>query len=96
MLWVVASKVLCRFYTRHRFFYHALLLEIQHRTVYNLRHKSWFRYMVNFPHIERVETISDGHDLDNEDYLSNDNYFNGNHRIEIKNSPYENIYKNLD
>ena len=52
----------------------------------------FIRYIVNFPHIDKVEKISDGHDLDNKDY----DFKYGNDKVEIKNTPYENVYKDVE
>lgn len=52
----------------------------------------FIRYMVNFPHIDKVENIIDGHDLDNEDYNEDHN----DNSVEIKNTPYEDVYKDIE
>ena len=50
----------------------------------------FIRYIVNFPHINNIEEICDGHDYDNTDY---DNH-SKNH--ESKNCAYEDVYKLSD
>ncbi len=51
----------------------------------------FIRYIINFPHITKIEEICDGHDYDNNNYQEMD--FN---KIEIKNCPYEDVYKIVD
>lgn len=46
----------------------------------------FIRYIINFPHIEKIEKICDGHDYENIDYDNNLEY-------NAKNCPYEEIYK---
>ena len=52
----------------------------------------FIRYIINLPHIEKIEEITDGHDLDNDNY----EFDYSNNRIEIKNTPYEDVYKDIE
>ena len=57
----------------------------------DIRGDLFIRYIVNFPRIEKIEKLCDGHDYENNDYYEND-FTNIDNHFELKNCPYENVY----